>query len=535
MRGFVTAFGYLLAPASRRFYTALADPQKAQHTVQQRLVTQLKNCEYGRQFNIRTCDDWHQLPIVDYDTLQPWIDQSTAKQSPLTPEPILFYEPTSGSRGPVKQIPYTCSLRRSFNHLFCVWAHDLIVHGPKFSTGKLYFSISPSFSNSDAAGTADDAAYLDPWLRWLLKPFLVMSPQAKTPEAFKESLACTLLQSDSLEIISVWSPSFLTAQLDYIQQHRERLCEMLKGRMSGDRTNLLLQDKIPWPELWPQLKLISCWDSVTAADSAASVRSLFPQVLVQGKGLLATEAPMTVPLIAAKGQVPLLNEVFFEFEDRKGECYELHQLEVGQTYGVIVSQMGGLYRYRMGDRVQVTHYFQQTPCLKFVGRGENVSDLVGEKLHLQFVSDVIERLNLPATMFQSLVPVHQPKAHYVLLLSHANCEASAIAQQLEALLCESFHYRLARGLSQLASADVIISKAIPERLSAAKAQSGQRWGDIKHARLEGAITSIEDLNLEATPSPVLHQHSTPAPQPPVPPQAPSRVAESPPPAAPDLL
>ena len=495
MRGFIKTFEYLLTPASRRFHTALADPQKAQHKVQQRLVNQLKNCEYGRQFNIGTCDDWHQLPIVDYDALQPWIDRSTAKQGPLTPEPILFYEPTSGSRGPVKQIPYTRSLRRSFNHLFCVWAHDLIAHGPKFSTGKLYFSISPSFSNSNAAGITDDADYLDPWLRWLLKPFLVMSPPAKTPEAFKNNLALTLLQSASLEIISVWSPSFLMVQLDYIQQHREQLYEGLKGRMSQERLCLLLQDEIPWPELWPQLKLISCWDSVTAADGAAGVRSLFPQVLVQGKGLLATEAPMTVPLIAAKGQVPLLNEVFFEFEDGKGECYELHQLEVEKTYEVIISQMGGLYRYRMGDRVQVTHYFQQTPCLKFVGRGKDVSDLVGEKLHLQFVSDAIDRLNLSVAGFQSLVPVHQPKAHYVLLLSHADCETDSIARQLESFLCESFHYRLARELNQLAPADVIISKAIPERLSIVKAQSGQRWGDIKHARLESPIAGIESLNL----------------------------------------
>ncbi len=498
MRGFIKAFGYLLALASRRFYTALADPQKAQNEVQQRLVNQLKNCEYGRQFNIRACDDWRQLPIVDYDTLQPWIERSTATQSPLTPEPVLFYEPTSGSCGPVKQISYTRSLRRSFNHLFCVWAHDLIAHGPKFSTGKLYFSISPSFStpsssSNAAAGTTDDADYLDPWLRWLLKPFLVTSPPAKTPEAFKESLACTLLQSESLEIISVWSPSFLMAQLDYIQQYQEQLYEGLKGRMSQDRLCLLLQDEIPWAELWPQLKLISCWDSVTAADGAAGVRSLFPQVLVQGKGLLATEAPMTVPLIAAKGQVPLLNEVFFEFEDGKGECYELHQLEVGQTYEVIISQMGGLYRYRIGDRVQATHYFQQTPCLKFVGRGKDVSDLVGEKLHLQFVSDAIDRLNLSAG-FQSLVPVHQPKPHYVLLLSHADGEANTIARQLEAFLCESFHYRLARELNQLAPADVMISKAIPERLSIAKAQSGQRWGDIKHARLESPIASIETLD-----------------------------------------
>jgi hypothetical protein len=494
MRGFIKAFGYLLALASKRFYAALEQPDQAQQLVQQRLITQLKNCEYGHQFNIRTCEDWHRLPIVAYDDLQPWIDQSTAQRSPLTPEPILFYEPTSGSRGPVKRIPYTRSLRQSFNHLFCIWAHDLITHGPTFSTGKLYFSISPNFSGT--AGTTDDSDYLDPWLRWLLKPFLVISPQAKTPKEFKQNLACTLLKAESLEIISIWSPSFLTAQLDYIQQHRAQLHEQLKGEMSAIRLQILLSQESPnicWNKLWPQLKLISCWDSVAAADGAAGLKSRFPNTLIQGKGLLATEAPMTLPLIAAQGQVPLLNEVFFEFEDSQGQCHALHQLTVGKTYEVIISQQGGLYRYRVGDRVQATHYFLQTPCLKFVGRGQDISDLVGEKLNIQFVSNAINQLNLSESQFQSLVPVREPKAHYVLLLDRTEQEISQLSQQLESLLSESYHYQLGRQLDQLAPARVIVSSTAAEQLSDKKIASGQRWGDIKHAQLELAMQDLSWL------------------------------------------
>ncbi|MEM8809934.1 MAG: GH3 auxin-responsive promoter family protein, partial [Cyanobacteria bacterium P01_G01_bin.38] len=483
MRGLIKGFSHLLAPAFRRFYTALTQPQQAQRAVQQRLVDRLQNCEYGRKFGINSYENWQRLPIVEYTDLEPWLSKSHAKSSPLTPEPILFYEPTSGSSGPVKQIPYTRSLRRSFNHLFCVWAYDLITQGPNFSTGKLYFSISPSFSDVTSGGTADDSDYLDPWLRWLLRPFLVMPPYSRTPAAFKENLARTLLQTEALEIISIWSPSFLTAQLDYIQTHQQRLQTDLQDRLSAARSQLLCQDNIPWPELWPQLKLISCWDSVTAADGAAGLRSQFPHVLVQGKGLLATEAPMTLPLLAAEGCVPLLDEIFFEFEDSQGRCFGLHQLEVGQVYEIIISQTGGLTRYRMGDRVRVTHHFLETPCLQFMGRGQAVSDLVGEKLHIQFVSDLLDRLALSAR-FQSLVPVRQPNG-YVLLLDRCDradgsiCEVDAIAHQLEQGLCESFHYRLARQLGQLAPARVIVSETIAEQLSAAKSQSGQRWGDIK--------------------------------------------------------
>jgi hypothetical protein len=305
-----------------------------------------------------------------------------------------------------------------------------------------------------------------------------------------------LLQAESLEIISIWSPSFLTAQLDYIQQHRAQLHERLKGEMSAIRLQILLSQESPnicWGKLWPQLKLISCWDSVTAADGAAGLKSRFPNTLIQGKGLLATEAPMTVPLIAAQGQVPLLNEIFFEFEDSQGQCHALHQLTVGETYEVIISQQGGLYRYRVGDRVQVTHYFLKTPCLKFVGRGKDISDLVGEKLNIQFVSNAINQLNLSESQFQSLVPVREPKAHYVLLLDRTEQEVSQLSQQLESLLCKSYHYQLARQLDQLAPARVIVSSTAAEQLSAKKMVSGQRWGDIKHAQLELALQDLSWL------------------------------------------
>ena len=490
MRPIVKAFGHLLAPTASRFYQALENPQQAQAKVQQRLINRLQRCEYGQQFQIRSRKDWHRLPIVSYEDIQSHIDPTTHR-SPLSPERILFYEPTSGSSGPIKQIPYTRSLRRAFNHLFCIWAHDLIAHGPTFSTGKLYFSISPTFSKT-TAGTTDDSDYLDPWLRHLLSPFLVISPSAKTPTDFKENLARTLLKAEDLEIISIWSPSFLTVQLDYIQKHQQHLYESLKGQLSQARSHYLLQPQISWHALWPHLKLISCWDSALAADSAHSLRSRFPNTLIQGKGLLATEAPLTLPLIQAKGHVPLLDQIYFEFEDDQQQRRELHQLEIGQTYELIISQTGGLYRYRMSDRVQVTHRFRQTPCLKFIGRGPTISDLVGEKLNVQFVTRQLANLNLQVT-FQSLVPVRQPQPHYALLLDRINCPANTLAQELESALRQSFHYQLARQLDQLAPAKVIVCNNIAEQLAAQKSQQGQRWGDIKHNQLGSVIENLDFL------------------------------------------
>jgi hypothetical protein len=480
MQLMIQAFRLLLSSIVCPFHQALEQPQITQAKVQQEIFERFRQSNYGKYWGIQAIADWQKIPIVTYDDLRPWIDPAgqTAK---LTPEPILFYERTSGSRGAAKWIPYTKSLRRSFSQMFCVWAADLLTHGPKFATGKVYFCVSPRLKGADEGGIQDDSDYLDSWLSKLLSPFLVTVPNARSlyePDEFKWQLCLRLLQEEKLEIISIWSPSFLKVMLDFIIDRRLDLQTELQEEISPDRLALLSSPAIDWQKLWPHLKLISCWDSGNAAGQAAYLRSLFPHVLIQGKGLLATEAPMTIPLIVAKGHVPVLDEVFFEFETPAGEILWLHELAIDQEYQVIISQRGGLYRYRMGDRVKVTHYYKQTPCLEFFGREVGISDLVGEKLNQDFVQDVLQELELGAAFCQTLVPVSEPP-HYVLLLDQATIASELIVDKLDRLLCRSPQYQHARSLGQLQPAEVLVDATMVEKITQLRMRSGARWGDVK--------------------------------------------------------
>ncbi|MBE9211333.1 GH3 auxin-responsive promoter family protein [Plectonema cf. radiosum LEGE 06105] len=508
MRLIIQLFGKLIESASRDFYQALENPESAQQKVRKEILKNLIKSDYGRYLRVKTIEDWHRIPIVEYHNIENWIHtQQQDKTYLLTSEKIVFYEKTSGSRGAAKFIPYTNSLRRSFNQMFCIWTHDLIKYGPKFTTGKLYFCISPQLAEnkpfpkpSACKSLKDDSEYLDGWLKWVMSQFLVFPSglnKISDAEKFKHQLAQSLLISENLEIISIWSPTFLKVILDYIQNNRKQLALELATKMSAKRRLMLLQphlfqqvsinqklsqinrDKIAWNLLWSELKLISCWDSANAADGADFLRSLFPNVLVQGKGLLATEAPMTIPLIPAKGCVPLLNEVFFEFLDESGFIYQLHELKQGKIYEIIISQKGGLYRYRIGDRVCFTHSYLNTPCLEFVGRQKEVSDLVGEKLHSEFVREILETLPLEGTCFKSLVPVKYPKEHYILLIDTAKINPAKIALQLEESLQKSSDYHRARLLEQLQPVQVLVSAKIPQIISLYKTNSGKKWGDLQ--------------------------------------------------------
>ena len=489
MRWLIKGFGTLLSPIANRFYQTLSQPQVAQQDLQKELFQQFVQSDYGQSLGIDSIDDWNKIPIVSYENLNPWIESKNS----LTSDPILFYEKTSGSSGTAKRIPYTRALRKSFNTLFCIWAHDLIFNGPGFETGKVYMCISPKLlaPGETPEGLQDDSEYLDPWLRWLLKPFLVSPPDAhqpQLPEVFQSNLCKTLLLSENLESISIWSPSFLSVQLDYIQTHRQQLRSQLV--LSPARAQLLTHETIAWERLWPKLKLISCWDSAMAADQVSGLQAHFPNTLIQGKGLLATEAPMTVPLIEANGCVPLLNEVFFEFEDDAGQIYQLHELELGKPYSMIISQKGGLYRYRMCDRIEPTHYYQATPCLRFLGRNNATSDMVGEKLTLDFVSQALNQLNLPNTAFKCLVPSLSPHPQYSLLTDQTG--PPQLATVLDQLLCCSFHYRQARLLGQLQPAQICYVPDLPQRLMQYYYHQGKRLGDVKYPSL--LTTTIEAVD-----------------------------------------
>ena len=256
-------------------------------------------------------------------------------------------------------------------------------------------------------------------------------------------------------------------------------------RPSPDRLTLLTHDPIPWSRLWPSLKLISCWDDPQPSSSASYLRRTFPNTVLQGKGLFSTEAPMTVPIISARGCVPVVTKLFFEFADEAGRIVRLHELEDGKTYSVIFSQINGFTRYRIGDRVKVSGYYKRTPCLDFIGREGVVCDLVGEKLHEQCVKEAIGRLPLADSRFQMLIPVpfSDGPSHYLLLLDKLETNAEDISRRLDNLLQESYRYREARLMGQLTVPKVHVAADAQERCLEYFAQGGMRWGNIKHAYL----------------------------------------------------
>ncbi len=517
-----------------RFHKSLNSPNTAQQAVFEKVVRDLAKSEYGKRYGITGKENYQEfaakIPVQSYEQLQPWITQqlSQRKSRSITPHRIIHVEQTSGSSNAAKQIPYTVQLIKSFTNMFRIWAYDLLSNGLTPETGRMFISVSPAIgklkvqnniqsgsegvsgseersasnrkSESERGSASNrkskskersasngefesDGDYLEEPLRSLVSRFLVTPPAADWPN-FQHQLALTLLEDEQLEIISVWSPTYLLVVLDYIERNKPLLDSSLTRRV------LPCSDDSPidWQKIWPRLKLISCWDSAMAQTSAARVRKLFPNVHVQGKGLLATEAPITVPLISARGCLPLLNDVLLEFETSEGTIKRLHELVDGERYQVIVTQQSGLTRYRLHDVVEVRGFFRQTAKLEFVGRANSVCDLAGEKLQEQFVRRTLTAI-LPQCDFL-LTPTDESHLGYVLLVDPQGTNRydetdryDGITVQADAALCQAHHYRLARDQGQIALLRMLFVPNLKSRLQDFHQEEGMKIGNIKEVAL----------------------------------------------------
>jgi GH3 auxin-responsive promoter len=242
--------------------------------------------------------------------------------------------------------------------------------------------------------------------------------------------------------------------------------------------------------IWPELKVISCWGDAQASSLLPDLSERFPNVRIQPKGLIATEAFVSVPF---QGHYPLaVRSHFFEFIDDAGSAKFLWELKEANCYSVVVTTGGGLYRYRLRDRIRVTGFLEQTPSIRFIGKEDGVSDLYGEKLCDSFIAEILVRLLpefAPETRFSLLAPEYEGRAaRYVLFIDSLAARPVEFAERLESELRGNPHYAYCVHLGQLLPAIVAPIERGSDRVYLAKLQAdGARLGNIKPRALSAAM------------------------------------------------
>jgi hypothetical protein len=522
----------------RSLRLALDNPAAAQAALLDRMLRANASSAYGRKFRfsqVRTAREFQSaVPIVGYDELRPWIERIKAgERTVLTEEPVLMLEKTSGSSTAAKYIPYTSSLRREFQRAVGAWMFDLHAHQPAMISGTAYWAITPLAREPEITsgglqvGFENDTEYLGATERFLLRKILAVPEEVAHIPELDAALYVTLrflLQSPSLTFISVWAPSFLTILLEHLHNHAERLLADLHNgtlRPPGQLPAALApalhhslradpfrarrlehawreSESLRTQDLWPNLRVISCWTDASSRTAVPALRELFPGVRIQSKGLLATEGVVSLPLTKHGACVAALTSHFYEFVEQSGTPPRLlHELEANHEYSVLLTTGGGLYRYRLGDRVRVVGFAKNTPLLEFLGKEDGVSDLCGEKLSPAFVGSVLHELSVERAYrsdFAMLAPSQQEGPRYVLFLEGATSQTD-LAVRLDKKLTQNPHYAYCRRLGQLAAPRIFhITSDAGEYYLRRCVAMGQRAGAVKAVALH-RLTGWEDIFL----------------------------------------
>jgi hypothetical protein len=151
-------------------------------------------------------------------------------------------------------------------------------------------------------------------------------------------------------------------------------------------------------EYWPHVQLIGCWKGGTVGIRLKEFGRWFAEgTPVRDLGYMASEAQITLPVsdVGSAG-ILAIDANFYEFIP-EGEISSANpttltcaELDKGETYYLILTTPGGLYRYDINDVIRVTGFYNQTPLIEFVRKGRDVTSITGEKLHADQVIQAME-------------------------------------------------------------------------------------------------------------------------------------------------
>lgn len=466
---------------SKKFHKNCFHLIRAQQRKLKNYVSKNKNTQFGILHKFHEIKDYNSykvnVPIQEWSDIAPWVEViKNGEYNVLTKEKVVLFEETSGTSSFSKLIPYTNSLKKEIQKGVGPWMKALHTNYKSAFNGSSYWSISPPLkerkttSSGIPIGIQDDTEYFNPVAKYLLSKILAVPTHLKQElhsETFYFQTFEYLLMKDNLSFISVWSPTFFLELNQFLITRKNDLISSLKSKYSIENSRLIYLEKVmstnySWKDLWPDLTVISCWRDAQSSLWIDQVQDVIGNVYIQGKGLLSTEGICSVPILKEKSPVLCVQSHFYEFRTlHSGKVLLAHNLNLNEIYELIITTSGGLYRYATGDLIEVDGYYGYAPTFKFVGRKNNSSDLVGEKLsEVQVIKTLNSALKDLSTKIELafVYPVINDSNHRnyrvyleptITFKDEITQALDGVAENTQRILMNNPHYKTAIDLNQL--------------------------------------------------------------------------------------
>ncbi|MCC6621640.1 MAG: GH3 auxin-responsive promoter family protein [Deltaproteobacteria bacterium] len=406
-----------------RFRARCHDVAAAQEALLLRLVARNGETALARRLGVpavRRLEDLRRLPITDYDAIAPEREAALAGR----PDQLVrgrpgFFGMTSGTSGFAKYIPIDAAYRAEFQGTVQHFLYGIVKDHPRALAGKALYMVAPAVIQTtpggepagaitgynlrrlpallrrfyavpaDAFEVADPARQLYAVARFALAHELSIAfavttaPLAMIGQTIERDFEALLRDIHDGTLLRDGIAAPLHASLVRGLRPDPRRARALAARVSGGRR--------PVPRhLFPAMKVIACWSHAGAASRLEALRDVWGDVPIRPAIYSATEGWMNVPLADDRADRPpsgvlAVDAVVLELMDAAGRTSFAHEVREPGRYEILLTSGAGLWRYRLGDEVEVTGGFEapgvapwpagRAPELHFVQKTGNVLSL----------------------------------------------------------------------------------------------------------------------------------------------------------------
>ena len=439
-----------------------------QHSLLSKLLRENEDTEYGRQYgfaDIHTAKEYmEKVPLTVYEDYEPFIERMLkGEKKLLCALPPAHYALTSGSVGEPKHIPVSKRELEKFAKYSVAMAFGVADEYYRDTTGKrLPFgpglnaiemkvletktgvrkgSISGTVMNS----VKDYVPYL------LSSPWEVVNPEEEMDMKYlKTRLA---LECRDLSFMDSVFMTGLVDLMDYIRDNYKMLCrDIYHGRINKDvkvpegirksleetlvpdrkrARELMMEfregfDTPIIPRIWPRMSWIGGIGTGGFFPYARKMRRYSGKSIPFNNMCYAASESFIAAArhMSDESFVLLPDGGFYEFIPVRDADQEktlmIDELEVGEDYEIIVTNLSGFYRYRLKDIVRVTGYYNETPMIRFIYRKDQLISIDGEKTNGEALRWAVERFSLDMGRhiidYSVYADTSTSPGHYVLLL-----------------------------------------------------------------------------------------------------------------------
>lgn len=493
------------------FISYTKNPQEIQKNLLLKILKENSDTIFGKEYDFKNINSHKhfckKVPVQSYEDLRKYIENQEKRKKPyLNKYQPIMYAKTSGTTGKPKYIPFFKNSIKRYKKAQQIFSYAQYKSIPNIYSGKILAIVSPAIEGNLETGTpfGSVSGLIHKSMPKIIQSKYVIPPEIFEMQNYEEKyykISLLALANKNITLIASANPTSLIKISDTIVNKSSKLINDIKnGNSNENKANpkraLELENlkELTFSKIWPNLKAVTTWTGGSCAFFLSNLKKqLNKNTPIIELGYLSSEFRGSITLDVFKNLgVPAFNDNYYEFVEK--EVWEnksknnlnflmLNQIENDKQYYIFVTTQNGLYRYNINDIIEVTGFFNKTPCIKFIQKGRGVTNITGEKLYEsqlhKALNHIYKKFNLNPRFYIMLA--NPLKFRYYFYIQHQPIKNYDLSDILDkALINLNVEYKSKRESGRLKSIKIkFLKHGTYEKYKRYCINNGQREGQFK--------------------------------------------------------